>query len=196
MTRVHLLIAPAVRRAHMLTAPADVAGRKHQLRRHMAAIGFPIVGDTKYTHGAAQWNGSEETRSANAGSACVTQGVDAAADTGGSSASDMQEVCASQRNGCGASAASWQAVQEATVPCQSERRRCSVGNVGGSLSAPDSGDLVPSVDAFGERLKHSKPRLALWAVELRFQHPVSGEAMCVMVPRQEEMALHCTELMC
>ena len=34
--------------------PAVSAGRMHQLRRHMALLGHPVLGDTKYTYGYAK----------------------------------------------------------------------------------------------------------------------------------------------
>ena len=34
--------------------PAESAGRMHQLRRHMALLGHPVLGDTKYTYGYAK----------------------------------------------------------------------------------------------------------------------------------------------
>lgn len=34
--------------------PALSAGRMHQLRRHMALLGHPVLGDTKYTYGYAK----------------------------------------------------------------------------------------------------------------------------------------------
>jgi hypothetical protein len=33
---------------------ACVAGRYHQLRRHLASIGYPILGDRRYTYGYAR----------------------------------------------------------------------------------------------------------------------------------------------
>ncbi len=32
----------------------DVTGRMHQLRRHMALVGHPVLGDPKYTYGYAK----------------------------------------------------------------------------------------------------------------------------------------------
>lgn len=38
------------------------------------------------------------------------------------------------------------------------------------------------------------PRLALWAVELRLDHPVTGAPLCLRLPRQAALAATCPEL--
>jgi hypothetical protein len=38
-------------------------------------------------------------------------------------------------------------------------------------------------------------RLALWAVELQFRHPITGQQLQMLLPHQAELARTCPELM-
>lgn len=61
-----------------------------------------------------------------------------------------------------------------------------VGPAGDEDSEPDAAE--ESAQSF------SGPRLALWAVELRLAHPVTGEPLCLRLPRQAALAATCPEL--
>ena len=58
-----------------------------------------------------------------------------------------------------------------------------------SNSDVDHSAMVSDEDAAGQQ------RLALWAVELQFRHPVTGQQLQVLLPHQAELARTCPELM-
>lgn len=85
---------------------------------------------------------------------------------------------------------------------------CSIGNRPDAAAAQAADAERPSTPAVAdggssgsdgeealERHSFGGQRLALWAVELRLRHPVTGEPLYLALLRQSELARSCPELM-
>ncbi len=175
-------------------------GRTHQLRRHMALIGYPLVGDRKYTHGYAKQRadngielpldghivlaggsgctgGAAQLATAGRGAAEVPQGS-----PGGDAALPLQQPA-------GRSQQQRQAEHGGPYPTESgeglehlgseERLGSGGANWSGVMPAPSPvAALAPgAARERGMGASYASPVLCLWAVQLTLEHPITGEQL-------------------
>lgn len=160
-------------------------GRMHQLRRHMALVGHPLVGDCKYTHGyraqreAAGLHLNEEDH--------VRLGVEkAGGDAGPGVASRQQQRQEEEEED-----------RPAPLPQASAEQGAAavLGAGGGGLHGSGhieqqqeqqqqreeqqtSGGAAGSTSGVAAALASGQPgELCLWAVELQLPHPITGAPM-------------------
>ena len=64
-----------------------------------------------------------------------------------------------------------------------------------SAAESDGSSDVSHADMASDGNAAGRQRLALWAVELRLSHPVTGQQLRILLPHQAELARTCPELM-
>ena len=136
-------------------------GRKHQLRRHMALLGHPLVGDPRYTFGYAA------ARLA-AGQTLPPEG--------------HQPVEAAP-----AEAAAGEAAGEAVSAAAACAAACAAAARAACAAAADAAVDLPAVVAAATAAHRLK--LCLWAVELHLpSHPATGEPLHCCIPEPPAFA--------
>lgn len=190
------------------------AGRRHQLRRHLSRAGHPIWGDAQHTGGLP---------AAMAASRAVAAAKRHAAMSPDSAASDSlvagpAEVAVPNARGASSSgdcaAAAAQAAEAAPVADEpgdigsvsgdakgdsaSDQAAAQAAERPAATPAADCGSGAGSESVAAEALEQSASgcqRLALWAVELRLRHPMTGEPLHLTLPQQAVLARECPELL-
>ena len=155
------------------------AGRTHQLRRHAAMIGHPILGDRRYHHGWA----AEKRRLAQLDA--LAEGSDA-----DSQEEQQQQQQQQQQHGNGIVASAQEAAsgssgcdlngEQAAADGMDERSNAAESADaqchGGGASAHAEGDSTAAAGSGGNG------HLCLWAVQIQLQHPVTLEDLDVCIP--------------
>lgn len=136
-----------------------LTGRKHQLRKHMAYSGTPMLGDDKYRGPrAVQPPGGD-------GSAPLASASQRQAAEGGSSDDDDDSDAEEEDGDDGKD------MHEQMTSLQHQ--------------GADGGSTPPRGDVLGDG---TRVGLCLWAVGIQFTHPATGQAMSFdIVPRVESM---------
>ena len=173
------------------TAMCTSAGRTHQLRRHMAMLGHPILGDRRYHYGWAvqherMVNALPPTPAAPVATSDGSAGPNAEPRaTAETDEHDSPQAVAGQlrSNGSGGMPAQGGAPQAADL-------RSRVGEM--ETAQHDAGSAKPEAAGFASaglcmRSERSDPSadgdgLCLWAVQVDMQHPVTIKQMCVRIP--------------
>ena len=170
----------------MIPSFVGCTGRTHQLRRHAAMIGHPILGDRKYHTGWAVQKQRE--MQSGPGPCCSTlQQVSNTAFPHGAAADTIslgvraQPACAAvadmdMRNGSddGADNAGTNDADNADNKDGADSGPHHVGDAEGSAHQKDPSRIMS--DPAGSE------HLCLWAVQVQLQHPVTLEALDVCIP--------------
>lgn len=169
------------------------AGRRHQLRRHLARAGHPIWGDGQHTGGhpaaLAAARAAAAGRRQPPSDPATAEGRQAArrdaSATGQTDSSSGRDAAVSGSDALPPSL-------PAAAHGDSSERDLAIeptSTADGNSSGSEAGSEEDSA-----QLSTGRQRLALWAVELRLQHPITDEPLHLMLPRQAELARTCPEL--
>ncbi|GAB4818209.1 hypothetical protein N2152v2_005255 [Parachlorella kessleri] len=174
-------------------------GRTHQLRRHLALIGHPLVGDRKYTHGYAKQRvecgaglaAEDHLRLPPAGLSCsqATGGVEAAGQQAVTGAEpglapgmgqEAQQQCSRERGEGGDRAAGAVLPLEGVLVERQQHKQTE--HLEASVSIPLEGGaaglpLEVAAKKQGVTAGYAAPAMCLWAVQLDLVHPISGEPL-------------------